>query len=147
VKIRIANKDDIDAIIALEDELVRMLYVNTASHGDREQYVSSLINDLEHTLYIVAEEDSVIVGACALMFSDYPWTASECCEIIELIVAEDHRRQGIGTALVREATALAKANKASWMHVFTEPWNKEAVLFYRSLQLYEKSCIMFAKTF
>jgi ribosomal protein S18 acetylase RimI-like enzyme len=54
-------------------------------------------------------------------------------EVTDLFVAEDARRQGIGTALLRQCEAIARSRGAASLVLLTGRENREAKAFYRAL--------------
>lgn len=65
--------------------------------------------------FLIAEEDSEIIGFVFAYFIDVPssvlsrWGASKIGEISLLAVDENHRKKGVGTALVRRVLVELKA--------------------------------------
>jgi len=62
--------------------------------------------------------------------------------ILALAVASDFRRRGIGTLLVREIEAWAKAQKARFVELEVYEFNPEAVAFYERLGYFTTSRTM-----
>src|SRR3989442_6816468 len=65
----------------------------------------------ENVIFVVREEVGQVVGFCWIVLYD-PGTGLEG-EVAELFVAEGHRGRGIGEMLVRQATRLLAATRAT----------------------------------
>lgn len=50
-------------------------------------------------------------------FVNVAWDGSVHAFLLDTTVHPDYQRQGIGTALVREAAAMSRARGAEWLHV------------------------------
>ncbi|WP_349263051.1 GNAT family N-acetyltransferase [Longimicrobium sp.] len=65
------------------------------------------------------------VGAYAsqqlIGFVNVAWDGAAHAFLLDTTVHPDHRRRGIGTALVRQAVAAAREAGAEWIHVDYEP--------------------------
>ena len=72
---------------------------------------------LERSLvYIAAFEGPRLVG-----FVNVAWDGGMHGFLLDTTVHRDHQRRGIGTALLREATAAARERGLAWLHVDFEP--------------------------
>ncbi|HEX6038345.1 MAG TPA: GNAT family N-acetyltransferase [Longimicrobium sp.] len=81
---------------------------------------------LERSLaWIAAFEGERLVG-----FVNVAWDGGEHAFLLDPTVHPDVRHRGIGSALVRAATAAAKEARAAWLHVDYEP---HLAPFYRAL--------------
>ena len=90
---------------------------------------SGLMNQLrehgEKSLW-VAEIDGTIVGLVGLILKD------DGAEVEPLIVAEPHRRQGIGTRLLRHVTEVAREAGVRFLNIRPVARNWEAIQFYHA---------------
>ena len=88
---------------------------------------SGLMNHLrehgEENLW-VAETEGVIVGLVGLVFKD------DEAEVEPLLVAESHRRQGIGVQLLRHVTGIARKAGVRYLNVRPVARNWQAIQFY-----------------
>ena len=62
-------------------------------------------------------------------FVNVAWDGGSHAFILDTCVATSHRRRGIATELVRQATQLARERGAAWLHVDFEP---QLEAFYRA---------------
>lgn len=76
----------------------------------------------------VALADTLVVGACALLRGD-----RGVYEIAKMAVAKDHRRRGIGRALVQRAVDQARSLAAPRVELLTHTRLPDAIRLYRSL--------------
>lgn len=78
-----------------------------------------------HSLgWVCATEHDRLVG-----FVNIAWDGGVHAFLLDITVHPDCQHQGIGTALVREAAALARESGAEWLHV---DYEDELAPFYRS---------------
>jgi GNAT superfamily N-acetyltransferase len=56
-------------------------------------------------------------GARLVGFVNLAWDGGRAAFLLDTSVHRDYQRRGIGTALVREAIALARDGGAEWLHV------------------------------
>ena len=82
----------------------------------------------ENVIYAARDEGGGVVGFCWIVLYD-PGTGLEG-EVAELYVAEGHRGQGIGEALVRQATRLFAERRVTLGFVWTRSDNEAAVRLY-----------------
>lgn len=67
-------------------------------------------------------------GARLVGFVNVAWDGGAHAFLLDTTVHPDHGRRGVGTALVREAAALARDGGAEWLHV---DYEEELEPFYR----------------
>jgi ribosomal protein S18 acetylase RimI-like enzyme len=128
-----------------ELELIRPLLVDLhlfeqphyADHPQftREQYDETLSTiephfQGENIVYAVRDGEDGIAGFCWVVLFD-PGTGLEG-EVAEVYVAESHRGQGVGEALVRRAIQLFQERGVTLGYVWTRPENRAAIRLYRS---------------
>jgi ribosomal protein S18 acetylase RimI-like enzyme len=82
-----------------------------ASSGDYATRV--LPRSLAH---LAARDGERLIG-----FVNLAWDGGIHCFLLDICVDPDFRRRGIGTDLMRQATAVAKERGATWLHVDFEP--------------------------
>ncbi|SDF69548.1 GNAT family N-acetyltransferase [Sporolituus thermophilus] len=127
--IRPAAEGDLPAIFALYGELAKA-YDQKDDSG--EAWREAWQDKRQHIL--VAERDGEIVGTLTcivipnLGHGGQPWAA-----LTNVVVAAAHRGQGIGTALMAEASRLAKAANCYKIVLSSNLVRTEAHEFYRRL--------------
>lgn len=87
----------------------------------------------ERQLY-VAKVDGVIAGYVLIKIRDYDWPGVVRRKILvvdEICVEEAFRRQGVGTEMMLEVQALARALGCTDLQLGVYPQNADAVAFYQ----------------
>lgn len=84
----------------------------------------------ENVIFVARDEGGRVIGFCWIVLFD-PGTGLEG-EVAELYVAAEHRGQGIGELLVRQATRLFVERRVTLAYVWTRPENETAVRLYKS---------------
>ena len=105
--------------------------------------------DIEHTYFAhiqsrcaeetgiiqVAEIGGAVVGfVCVLarvIADDVDEDRYEYAYVSDLVVSEDHRGAGVGTALLAEAETFARAHGAKWIRIGALAANEGAIKLYR----------------
>jgi GNAT superfamily N-acetyltransferase len=149
VAYRQATEADTPAVRALLEEIMEHHAVSPPEPSRLAATVSSIIAAPDHC-FLLAESDwaagaGKVVGMCALVFSISTWSASPVCELQDVIVREEYRREDIGRGLISEAERIARARGCSRLFLLAETWNLGAHSFYRSLGLLEKACLYFER--
>lgn len=123
VLIRDATADDMSALVAIKDKpTIRRDRVRDA--------------DGKTMRYLVAEDDGEVVGfGCLVLAQPARWPKMvHVPQLVDLHVRQDHRNEGIGTALVHAMQAMARRAGCAEMHVGVDPRsNRRAAELYRRL--------------
>ena len=82
---------------------------------------------------LVAEVAGEVVGLVATHFVPRLDEDRLSCRVIDLVVRSDHRRSGIGTALISAAEAEARRQQATRLDLSSGDWRPEAHAFYARL--------------
>lgn len=92
---------------------LRALWQRAWGDPGREDFAPILERGLGH---VCAYASETLIG-----FVNIAWDGGQHAFILDTCVDPDWRRQGIATALVAEATAIARDRGATWLHVDFEP--------------------------
>jgi RimJ/RimL family protein N-acetyltransferase len=135
IVIRPAEPSDAPALVALAAAVGReagewLLTTETwRPVADERRYLKAVRRHADAAVYVAVAADE-IVGRLSLARDPHP--ASTHVADLGLMVAADHRRQGIGTALLDAAVAWAKGSGVRKLELHVFPWNEPAI------QLYER---------
>jgi GNAT superfamily N-acetyltransferase len=97
----------------LSDDDLNALFSLSWDHHERRSFSTELAHSLT---YFAAYVDERLVG-----FLNVAWNGGLHAFLLDPTVLPDHRRQGIGSALVRAAVQAASSQGAAWLHVDYEP--------------------------
>lgn len=96
---------------------------------DERRYLRTIEKHPDAAVF-VAEDERAIVGRLSLSRDPHP--ASRHVADLGLMVAESHRRQGVGTMLLEQAVAWARASSIRKLELHVFPWNEPALSLYAS---------------
>lgn len=130
---REATRDDVPAVVALlaDDVLGR-----TRELGDLDLYLAAFeaMQAEGHNHLIVAEQDGRVVACYQLIvMSGLSLSASRRAEIEGVRVAADLRGQGMGTRLIADAEARARAAGCALIQLTSNATRTDALRFYEGL--------------
>jgi len=133
---RRAQRSDLDAIAVLWQALLdhhAALGVETVTAAIPRSALEGLVGDADCAAWIV-ERDRVATGFCAALVETAPAALVERrrATITELFVRPDHRRHGVGRALVAAALGWARERGARRVEVRVVARNAEAQAFWRA---------------
>ena len=97
------------------------------SVAEERRYLRALRRHPDAAVF-VAEEDGAIVGR--LSIARDPHQASRHVADLGLMVADGHRRRGIGRALLEQAVDWARAAGVLKLELHVFPWNEPAIHLY-----------------
>lgn len=102
--------------IATEADIEQIMQIETACFGNDAWSKSNMKSELlaPHTIYIVAEEDHLLIGYAGLS----KLASSTSSDIQTIAVSASHRGRGVGRELMKELLAFAKEKEAK--EVFLE---------------------------
>jgi RimJ/RimL family protein N-acetyltransferase len=101
------------------------------SVGDERRYLKAVRRYPHAAVYVAErEEDGAIIGRLSLARDTHP--ASAHVADLGLMVADDARRQGVGSALLEAAVEWARSAGVRKLELHVFPWNEPAI------QLYER---------
>jgi ribosomal protein S18 acetylase RimI-like enzyme len=96
-----------------------------------EVWAEKFLSSEGHHLLVAVEDSGEPIGFVSGVETTHPDKGTEMF-LYELSVIEAHRKQGIGTALVKSLAELARAAGCYGMWVGTEPDNAAALATYRA---------------
>ncbi len=136
LQVREAKAEDEEGIYALARELAEAVGDSPpAREAVRKRLVELLEEPRARTL--VAEAEGEIVGAVSFWIKPDLAHGDVVVEVPMLVVAEDHRRSGVGKLLVEEMRRQASDHDASIIELIATSDNLAARSFYRSLGFVE----------
>jgi putative acetyltransferase len=99
------------------------------SVSEERRYLKTVLRHPDATV-IVAVAGERVVGRLSLSRDPHP--ASHHVADLGLMVAESHRRQGIGKKLLAEAVIWARSVGIGKLELHVFPWNESALRLYES---------------
>jgi RimJ/RimL family protein N-acetyltransferase len=133
--VRSATPRDAEALVALAEHVGReegRWILGTGpwrSVSDERRYLRTIQGHADAAVY-VAEDGQLIVGRLSLSRDPHP--ASRHVADLGLMVAESHRRQGVGTLLLQQAVDWAHGARIRKLELHVFPWNEPALGLYES---------------
>ena len=98
------------------------------SVGDERRYLRAIRRYPHAAVYVAEAEDGRIVGRLSLARDQHP--ASRHVADLGLMVAQSHRRQGIGRALLAAAADWARAHEVRKLELHVFPHNEAGIRLY-----------------
>ena len=135
IHVRRADPGDAAALVALAEEVGGedgrwILAADTwRSSSDERRYLRSVQRHPDAAVF-VAEDDGRI--AARLSLSRDPHPSSRHVADLGLMVAQQHRRKGIGRMLLDEAVGWARASGIRKLELHVFPWNEPAIALYEA---------------
>lgn len=135
IRVRRAAPGDAPALVALAEEVGReegRWILGTGpwrSVADERRYLRTVQRHPDAAV-LIAEDDGRIVGRISVSRDPHP--ASRHVADLGLMVAETHRRQGIGTELLRETVSWARRAGIRKLELHVFPWNEPALRLYET---------------
>jgi ribosomal protein S18 acetylase RimI-like enzyme len=133
VKIRDAKTDDLDALITLNREVQDIhvsLFPDLFHHTDEaalREWFGQRMQD-RSTAVLVATDDPRVVGYMIMRFSSREahvfCRARKCAYVDQACVAAEHRKRGVGRALIDEAKGRARAEGMTRLEL--DVWSRNA---------------------
>ena len=140
IKVRAATTEDAAGIHGLARELAETV-------GDEPPTEEAIRARLEELLdeprarVLIAENEAGIVGGVSFWIKPDLAHGDAVVEVPMLVVAEDHRRSGVGKLLMEEVRSVASDNGASQIELVATRSNVTAREFYRSLGFVEADVV------
>ena len=140
IKVRAATTEDAAGIHGLARELAETV-------GDEPPTEEAIRARLEELLdeprarVLIAENEAGIVGGVSFWIKPDLAHGDIVVEVPMLVVAEEHRRSGVGRLLMEEVRNIASDNDASQIELVATRANVTAREFYRSLGFVEADVV------
>jgi len=135
IRIRRASPGDASALVSLAEEVGReegRWILGTGpwrSVADERRYLRAVQRHPDAAIFVV-EDDRRIVARLSLSRDPHP--ASRHVADLGLMVAESHRRRGLGTTLLEQAVTWARTAGVRKLELHVFPWNEPALRLYES---------------
>src|ERR671910_1634725 len=139
-KVREANVEDAAEICGLASELAETVGDEAPTEKAIRARLEELLDE-PRALVLVAENEAGIVGGVSFWIKPDLAHGDTVVEVPMLVVAEDHRRTGIGKLLMEEVRNVASDNGASQIELVATSANVAAREFYRSLGFVEAEVV------
>jgi len=136
VRVRVAVSGDAARVVALasavasEEEGWLLADSSWRSVGEERRYIRTVQRHPDAALF-VAEAGGHIVGRLSITRDPHPSSAHVAD--LGLMVAADHRRRGVGSALMAAAESWARAARISKLELHVFPHNLAAIALYEKL--------------
>ena len=150
--IRNATHDDIPAISKLYREQFRemsKLIPDFIKEGDQSiEFLEKTISNDDSDI-LVYESDGTVVGFILLQAKERPdfdfMLPGKYCYIMDIIITENQRKKGFGTALMNSAKDWAKEQNCSFINLDVLTKNTNAISLYEKLGFIPKAQEMYCK--
>ena len=135
IRVRRAEPGDAPALVELAQAVGReegrwiLATEGWRSISEERRYLKTVLRHPDAAV-IVAEDAGRVVGRLSLSRDPHP--ASRHVADLGLMVAEGHRRQGIGKLLLAEAVVWARSVGIHKLELHVFPWNEPALQLYGS---------------
>jgi ribosomal protein S18 acetylase RimI-like enzyme len=139
-KVREANVEDAAEICGLARELAETVGDEPPTEKATRARLEELL-DVSRVRVLVAEDEAGIVGGVSFWIKPDLAHGDTVVEVPMLVVAEDHRRTGVGKLLMEEVRNVASDNGASQIELVATQSNVTAREFYRSLGFVESDVV------
>jgi len=141
VTIRPTKREDFEAIIPLLQQLWPANPIDFAAA--RDIFSRGLAND--RRAYFCACVGERIIGFGTLMIRDCLWLPGDVGYICDLVVDQEHRGSGVGSALVERAVQIAQERGCRRVELDSGFHRTEAHRFYEH-RGFEKRAFLFSRT-
>jgi GNAT superfamily N-acetyltransferase len=140
IKVREATAEDAAGIYVLVRELAETVGDSTPEEEAVGTRLEELLNE-PRAQVLVAENEAGLVGGASFWIKPDLAHGDTVVEVPMLVVAEDHRRAGVGKLLMEEVRNAASGNGASQIELVATRANVTAREFYRSLGFVEADVV------
>ena len=133
MKIRVAKSEDAEVIFALIKELAIYEKAEHEVLTSVAEIVDTLFGDNSKTSALIAEEGSKVVGYAVYFYNYSTWLGKNGIYLEDLYVTPEHRKYGIGKALLKHIASIALEEGCGRVEWSVLDWNTPAIEFYESL--------------
>ena len=140
IKVREATAEDAAGIYVLARELAETVGDSTPAEEAVRSRLGELLDE-PRAQVLVAENEVGIVGGASFWIKPDLAHGDTVVEVPMLVVADDHRRAGVGRLLMEEVRNVASDNGASQIELVATRANVTARAFYRSLGFVETDVV------
>ncbi len=140
-KVREAKVEDAAEICGLARELAETVGDSPSAEEAIRARLEELLDE-PRAQVLVAENEAGIVGGVSFWIKPDLAHGDSVVEVPMLVVAEDHRRTGVGKLLMDEVRNVASENSASQIELVATRSNVTAREFYRSLGFVEADVVL-----
>ena len=127
--VRRTRPDDFDAVFVL----VGQLWPDKILNKELQRAVFDSMLESDGYELLCAEKDGAVVGFSSLSIQHNFWQEGYVLYITTMIVDENHRNQGLGTALIREIEKIAMVRDCKKIELESSFHRKEAHSFYERM--------------
>ena len=139
-KVREANVEDAAEICSLARELAETVGDSPPTEEAVRARLEELLDEPRARVLVTENEDGIVGGASFWIKPDLAH-GDTVVEVPMLVVAEDHRRAGVGKLLMEEVRDVASENDASQIELVATRGNVAAREFYRYLGFVETDVV------
>ncbi|MEQ8362018.1 MAG: GNAT family N-acetyltransferase [Cyclobacteriaceae bacterium] len=137
--VRVAQKDDLDRVVALCAEHAAFEQSHYDPTNKKTRLETDLFAPIAKLHCIVAEENEHILGFATYMLQYSTWEACEYVYLDCIYLVEMARRKGIGQKLMQRVQREAKKLNCNLIQWQTPDFNYSAIAFYKKIGATSKS--------
>jgi ribosomal protein S18 acetylase RimI-like enzyme len=141
LRVREATAEDAETIQSLAGELAGAVGDSPPGLENVSARLAELLEETRARVLVVEDEEGAVVGAVSLWLKPDLAHGDTVVEVAMLVVAEDHRRAGVGKLLMEEVRNVASDSGASQIELVATRANVTAREFYRSLGFVEADVV------
>lgn len=138
IEVRQATIKDVEIVV----KLIQSLAQSSHEHSTISAEYASFYLIYPGSCVLLAELDGRVVGSLGYSVRPDLYHANDCCMIETLVVLDEARGQGAGTALLKEV--LRRGQAAGWaeVSVSTMPDNQAALALYRRMGMTDEAILL-----
>jgi len=133
IKIRIANKDDINDLVRLLNELFTQDIEFEPDYEKQKTGLDKIISNCAIGEILVLQLDDQIIGMVSLLYSISTALGGKVAILEDMIIDENFRNKGFGKQLLNEAINFSRKNECLRLTLLTDYNNDNAIRFYKSV--------------